>query len=181
MVSLKETCTLSSWLQNKYPLTPLHMPALSPALIVPVYLPRLHFFHFASSSYLSSYLSLCLFPSQRSPAKGLCLFIIHGVVLMAQATMSDVNLCTSKARSGYTTSSRTATAQAAVLRYKTWLNQHVQSHLGHRVHAHSLLSFEPPQTNLPFYKKSILYAFMQPTTELDKNGIQRNCYTISHI
>lgn len=43
-------------------------------------------------------------PSRSSPAKGSCPFIIHGVVLMAQAAMSDVNLCTSKAQSAYTAS-----------------------------------------------------------------------------
>lgn len=89
-------------------------------------------------STMCSYLSLHLSPSQSSPAKGWCPFIIHGVVLMAQAAMSDVNLCVSKARSGYTTSSRKATAQATVLRNQTRLNQQVQSYLGHTAHGNSV-------------------------------------------
>ncbi|KAL7381729.1 hypothetical protein ABVT39_010341 [Epinephelus coioides] len=72
---------------------------------------------------------------QSSPAMGLCPFIIHGVVLMAQAAMSDVNLCASKAHSGCTTSAGRVTARATVLRYHTTLNQHAQSHLGHIAHA----------------------------------------------
>lgn len=71
-------------------------------LIVPVHLSLVHLFHFASlyTIFLSKYnvyLSLHLCPSESSPALGLCPFIIHEVVLMAQAAMSDVNLCTSKA------------------------------------------------------------------------------------
>lgn len=152
----RQAHTLSSSLQNKHPFAPLHMHALSPSLIVPVHLSLLYFFPLSTSldtifqSTMCSYPSLHLFPSQSSPAMGLCPFIIHGVVLMAQAAMSDVNLCASKTHSAYTASARRVTVRATGLRYHTALNQHAQSHLGHTAHANPLLFFKPPQTIPPF-------------------------------
>lgn len=69
---------------------------------------------------------------------------------MAQAAMSDVNLCASKALSAFTALARRVSARATVLRYHATLNQHAQSHLGHTAHANSLLLFKPPQTTAPF-------------------------------
>lgn len=76
--------------------------------------------HSTLSFYLStvcSYLSLLLLPWQSSLAMGLCPFIIHGVVLMARAAMSDVNLRASQAHSAYNASARGATTELTVLRY----------------------------------------------------------------
>lgn len=87
-------------------------------LFVPVHLSTL--LHSTLSFYLStvcSYLSLHLLPWQSSLAMGLCPFIIHGVVLMARAAMSDVNLCASQAHSAYNASARGATTELTVLRY----------------------------------------------------------------
>lgn len=61
------------------------------------YLPACPYTIFLSTS--CHYLHRHLFP-----AMDLCAFIIHGVVLMAQAAMSNVNLCASKARSAWTPS-----------------------------------------------------------------------------
>ena len=73
--------------------------ASSPALFFPLcftlHYPPIHLQCAVISPSISS-------PSQSSSAMGLCPFIIHGVVLMAQAAMSDVNLCASKAHSAST-------------------------------------------------------------------------------
>lgn len=116
--------------------------------------------------YLSIYLQYVVispsisFPSRSSPAMGLCPFIIHGVVLMAQAAMSDVNLCASKAHSAYTASARRVTARAPVLRYHARLNQHTQSHLGHAAHANCLLLFNLLRLYHPFLKKNLFAMFL---------------------
>lgn len=158
-----------------------------PPFFVPVHLFLLYFFHFAHSTlslYLStmcSYLFLHLLPSQNSPAKGLCPFIIHGVVLMAQAAMSDVNLCASKAHWAYTASARRVTAWATVLRYHTGPNQQAQSHLKHPAHANYLLLFRLAHSIPPLFWQSIWYAFMHRKLGLGKNLIirfitcQQNC------
>lgn len=162
--------TLPSSLQNKHPLTPLHMPALSASLIVPVHLSLLRFLFplCFTLHYLSIYLQCVVIspsissPFGAAPAMGLCPFIIHGVVLMAQAAMSDVNLCASKAHSASPRLSREGYRSSCfVLRYHTALNQHAQSHLGHIAHANSLLLFKPSQTTPPF---------MQLTVRLGKNS-----------
>lgn len=115
--------------------------------------------HSTLSFYLStvcSYLSLHRSPSQSSPAKSLCPFIIHGVVLMAQAAMSDVNLCTSKAHSACTASARRVSAPAPVFRYHTALNQHAQSHLGHTAHANARLLFKARRSVPPFLNVNLV-------------------------
>lgn len=167
-----------------------HASFISPPTLpffVPVHLFLLYFFHFAHSTlslYLStmcSYLFLHLLPSQNSPAKGFCPFIIHGVVLMAQAAMSDVNLCASKAHWAYTTSARRVTAWATVLRYHTGPNQHAQSHLKHPAHANYLLLFRLAHSIPPLFWQSIWYAFMHRKLGMGKNLIirfitcQQNC------
>lgn len=86
---------------------------------------------------------------------------------MAQAAMSDVNLCASKAHSAYTASAKRVTARAPVLRYHTRLNQHAQSLLGHAAHANCLLLFKPPLLE----KKCICYVFMQLTIGQETNSI----------
>lgn len=115
---------------------------------LPVYI---YFFPFRFTlHYLSIYLSIysvqLSLPPISSPlsgrATGLCPFIIHGVVLMAQAAMSDVNLCNSKAHSACTASARRVTAPATVLRYHTGLNQHAQSHLNHTANANCFCAQE---------------------------------------
>lgn len=156
-----KTSTCTSSLTPKQ--TPSHSLHYTCTLYLPLLLCQCIFlsFNFSTSlcftlsfhlSTMCSYLSFRLFPSQSSSAKGLCPFIIHGVVLMAQAAMSDVNLCASKAHSAYTASARRVTARATVLRYHTRLNQHAQSDPGHTAHANSLLLFQPPQTIPPFYE-----------------------------
>lgn len=68
---------------------------------------------------------------------------------MAQAAMSDVNLCASEAHSAYTTLAGGLeggggfAVRAAELRYRTALNQHAQSHQGHTAHANALLLLRP--------------------------------------
>lgn len=135
--------------------------ASSPALFFPLcftlHYPPIHLQCAVISPSISS-------PSQSSPAMGLCPFIIHGVVLMAQAAMSDVNLCASKAHSASTRLGREGYRSScrAQVPYSTKSTRSITPG------SHSKCKFSAPLSaaadSSTFFMKTIRSPLMRPTT-----------------